>query len=128
MTQYVIDNFRGVNKVILKKEIEQYQQHDEEYLKKNEKLIEELKKQENKEYFVSLDNNKKQKLISLQSDYKYEDEESEESTIDDEINKILNRYNNFQKKAIHKHLNEFIREHLKKWTKKNKKGDEENEK
>ena len=128
MTQYVIDNFRGVNKVILKKEIEQYQQNYEGYLKKNEKLIEELKKQENKEYFASLDNNKKQKLISLQSDYKYEDEESEESTIDDEINKILNRYNNFQKKAIHTHLNEFIREHLKKWTNKDKKGDEENDK
>ena len=40
MTQYVIDNFRGVNKVILKKEIEQYQQHYEKYLNKNEKLIE----------------------------------------------------------------------------------------
>ena len=106
MTQYVIDNFRGVNKVILKKEIEQYQQHYEEYIKKNEKLIEESKKKENKEYFANLDNNKK-KLISLQSDYKYDDEES---TIDDEINKIINRYSNFQKKVMHKHLNEFLRE------------------
>ena len=122
MAQYVIDNFRAVNKVILKKEIEQYQQNYEGYLKKNEKLIEELKKQENKEYFSSIDNNKKQKLIRLQSDYKYEDEES---TIDEEINKILNKYKSSQKSTIHKHLNEFIREHLKKWTNKDKKEDEE---
>ena len=39
MTQYVIDNFRGVNKVILKKEIKQYQQHYEEYIKKMKNLL-----------------------------------------------------------------------------------------
>ena len=62
-------------------------------------------------------------MISLQSDYKYDDKES---TIDDEINKIINRYSNFQKKVIHKHLNEFLMENLKKWTNKDKKEDVEN--
>ena len=66
-------------------------------------------------------------MIRVHSDYKYEDEESEESTIDNEINKIINRYSNFQKKVIHKHLNEFSRENLKKWTNKDKKEDVEND-
>lgn len=64
-------------------------------------------------------------MINFQPKYKYEDEETEESTID-EINKILNRYDNQQKKVIHKHLNDFIREHLKKWTKKDIKEEEDN--
>ena len=123
VSQYVINNFRSVNKVILRKEIEQYQHNYEGYSKKNEKLIEGLKKQENKSYFTSLDINKKINLISLQSNY---DEESEDS-IDNEIDKKLNRYSNYQKRVIHKHLNELLRENIKKWTKKGKKEVEEEE-
>ena len=62
MSQYVINNFRRVNKEKKKKEIEQYQKNYEGYLKNNEKLIDLLKKQENKSYFTSLDNNKKNKF------------------------------------------------------------------
>ena len=57
-------------------------------------------------------------MINLEANYDVEDEDSENSTIDEDIvNKIFNKYENLQKKEIDKYLSVCVKLNLEKWSK-----------